>query len=137
MTKKSDFLLICFSFFLSFNILAAEGVIEDSDYFFDNGASKKEVVSKEMIDAVIGYEKKNKTPNTLDFKKLKNCLLEARRFELGDGSNTQEWLISTPKSCSIHKKATSWVIQNKRQQIKVLASMRGQISISQLRRNGS
>ncbi|PIE01678.1 MAG: hypothetical protein CSA79_00410 [Thiothrix nivea] len=94
-------------------------------YIFNDDTMKRQQASKGVVSAVVDYERHKPSPNTLSSDRLSNCKLEARPFELGDGSLTNEWLISTPPECSVHGIATHWIIRNINGKLYVLVSSRG------------
>ncbi len=117
--------------FLFITNLSFAGSNSDLSYVFNGNTMKRQQASKGVISAIVDYEKRKPSPNTLSSDRLSNCKLEARPFELGDGSQTNEWLISTPPECSVHGIATHWIIRNINGGLHVLVSGRGKgVSIS-------
>ncbi len=94
-------------------------------YHFNGNIMKQQQASKGVVSAVASYERHKSSPNTLSSNRLLNCKLEARPFELGDGSLTNEWLISTPPECSVNGIATHWIVRNINGKLYVLVSSRG------------
>ncbi len=123
MNSWNIFLKIVFLLFIA--DLSFAGSNSYRAYIFNDDTMKRQQASKGVVSAVVDYEKRKPSPNTLSSDRLSNCKLEARYFELGDGDQTNEWLISTPPECSVHGIATHWIIRNINGKLHVLVSSRG------------
>ncbi len=123
MNSLNIFLKIVFLFLIT--DLSFAGSNSYRAYIFNDDTMKRQQASKGVVSAVVDYERHKPSPNTLSSDRLSNCKLEARPFELGDGSQTNEWLISTPPECSVHGIATHWIIRNINGRLHVLVSSRG------------
>lgn len=122
--------------FIFITNLSFAGGNSDLSYVFNGSTMKRQQASKGVVSAVVDYEKHNPSPNTLSSDRLSDCKLEARYFELGDGDQTNEWLISTPPECSVHGIATHWIIRNINDKLYVLVSSRGRgVLISDIKDN--
>ncbi len=134
MNSWNIFLKVVFLFLIA-DLSFASGN-NDLLYHFNGNIMKQQQASKGVISAVVDYERRKPSSNTLSSDRLSNCKLEARPFELGDGNQTNEWLISTPPECSVHGIASHWIIRNINGKLHVLVSSRGKrVLISDLKDN--